>query len=322
MKNIILFSIFSLALLVAQHPPLVQASGGNVGTITSQNVVQTAGGTCTANGTNGYTCSFNSGAQIPNGCTASNGGHALSCSTVPTGYSVSNGTVPQTQGGTCTTNGAGGYTCTFNAGAPLPSDCSASNGGHTMTCASVPTGFGDNSPTQPTCAGTSCGTIQYTPLSPLPGVPETGTVDFGAFINGLFKILFAVGALVAVGNMVVGGIIYMTSEVTEGKSGARQRMTGSLYGLLLLAGSYLILNTINPQLLSLSLNVSNTATNSTQQPGTATNASQIPSSDSQAQQTCEAAGGNYQPTLGTSGITQWTCVQAQVTPSTSQIHSQ
>lgn len=118
-------------------------------------------------------------------------------------------------------------------------------------------------PTAPVCTGPNCGDINYVPLEPLPGFPTSGNVDLPTFLNALFKILFSIGALLAVGNMVVGGIAYMTSEVTEGKSNARQRMTGSLYGLLLLAGSYLILNTINPQLLNLSFNVQNSGANTT-----------------------------------------------------------
>ena len=121
-----------------------------------------------------------------------------------------------------------------------------------------------------TCTGPSCGTIQYTPLEPIPGLPSSGGVDFPTFLNALFKVLFSIGALLAVGRMVVGGIMYMTSEVTETKSNAKRWMTGSLYGLLLLAGSYLILYTINPALLNLSLNLSSNGTQTTTQPNTTT----------------------------------------------------
>ncbi len=45
--------------------------------------------------------------------------------------------------------------------------------------------------------------------------------------------------------------MYMTSGVVERKSEARQWMTSALYGLLVLAAAYLILNTINPDLVNL-----------------------------------------------------------------------
>lgn len=93
------------------------------------------------------------------------------------------------------------------------------------------------------------GQITYTPLEPLPGVDQSGTVDFAAFLRGFFTLLLSVGGVIAVGALVLGGITYMTSEVVGKKDEARKRIQKAVWGLLLLIASYLILNTINPQLL-------------------------------------------------------------------------
>lgn len=102
---------------------------------------------------------------------------------------------------------------------------------------------------------TTDGTIKYAPLEPLPGLQDASNVSFVTMLNLLFKVLISVGALFAVGTLVWGGIMYMVSDVFETKSEARRRMNAAIYGLLILAGSWLILNTINPQLLIFKLNV-------------------------------------------------------------------
>ncbi len=108
--------------------------------------------------------------------------------------------------------------------------------------------------TAPSCTGQDCGNIDYVPLEPLiPNSPPNIASDFGAYLNLMFKVLLTLGALLAVGRLTVGGIMYMTSEVMETKGDAKRWMTSSLYGLLLLAGSWLILFTINPNLLKFNL---------------------------------------------------------------------
>ena len=51
----------------------------------------------------------------------------------------------------------------------------------------------------------------------------------------------------AVGTLVWGGIIYMTSEVMDKRDLARKRIQAAVWGLVLLLGAYIILNTINPR---------------------------------------------------------------------------
>jgi hypothetical protein len=101
--------------------------------------------------------------------------------------------------------------------------------------------------------------LEYTPLEPIPGINQSGTADFPTFLKGIFTILLSIGGILAVGLLVYGGIVYMTSEISNKKSEAKRRIQAAVWGLLLLISSYLILNTINPQLLEFKfLNPGNT----------------------------------------------------------------
>ena len=109
--------------------------------------------------------------------------------------------------------------------------------------------------TQPECPpGTPAGQLCYTPLEPLPGVEDAqrGTGNFRDLLQGFFKLLVNVGAFVAVTMLVIGGITYMISEATVTKFVAKEKIKAAFWGLAILAGAWLILNTINPQLLTFS----------------------------------------------------------------------
>lgn len=123
----------------------------------------------------------------------------------------------------------------------------------------------------------------YTPLAPLPelgnqncpivnadgtiqknadGTPKMGinncietdktkvSCPFGNYLNIIIKLIIGIAAVLAMVMIVMGGIEYMTSEVVSGKEAGKETITHAILGLLLALGAYLILNTINPQLLS------------------------------------------------------------------------
>ena len=99
--------------------------------------------------------------------------------------------------------------------------------------------------------------LQYQPLeplsSPLSGQPAGAITRLAGDLNYLFPILISVGALLGVGAFTVGGIVYMTSSVAGEKSKAVERMKASVWGLLLLVASVLILQIINPRLVVFNL---------------------------------------------------------------------
>lgn len=101
--------------------------------------------------------------------------------------------------------------------------------------------------------------LGYCPLEPIPGLTlGNAGVDLPTLLSNLFKILFSVGALMAVVMLVLGGISYMVSTVASVKVQAKERLQAALFGLLILAGSYLILITINPQLVVFNFTVPKT----------------------------------------------------------------
>ncbi len=119
----------------------------------------------------------------------------------------------------------------------------------------------------------------YTPLAPLPGVGTPGCVDakgkpcidtqynkdtnpcpFGNYLNIMIKIFLGLCAVLAVIMIVWGGIQYMTSELVSSKEEGKKSIINAILGLLLALGAFVILNTLNPNLLNICLNNLPTAT--------------------------------------------------------------
>ena len=87
----------------------------------------------------------------------------------------------------------------------------------------------------------------YTLEMPLPGVRTTS--DPGQYIQALFKLSFYLIAFLAVAMITYGGILYMVpSKISE----AKERIWGAVIGVIFLLCSFLILQTIDPNLLKLS----------------------------------------------------------------------
>lgn len=103
--------------------------------------------------------------------------------------------------------------------------------------------------------------LQYTLLEPIGNLQEASTSgDLSQLVGAVFRILFSLIALWSVGLFVAGGIMYMTTEVASTFNTAKDMLWSALYALLILAGSYLLLNTLNPNLLKFQLNTPNATT--------------------------------------------------------------
>ena len=84
------------------------------------------------------------------------------------------------------------------------------------------------------------------------GSGNTDSSDIGGFINNLYVFALGISGVIAVGMIVVGSIYYSVSGGSPDKQNEGKNMISSaLWGLLLLFGSYLILNTVNPELVKL-----------------------------------------------------------------------
>jgi hypothetical protein len=103
----------------------------------------------------------------------------------------------------------------------------------------------------PTCAdGTYCA------LSTIPGVTQAGQeVNPSYIVKNIYGISIAIAAILAVGMIIWAGIQYATTEAITGKSDAKRHWMGAIGGLLLLLSSYILLRTININLVNQNLDL-------------------------------------------------------------------
>jgi len=120
----------------------------------------------------------------------------------------------------------------------------------------------DVDPNDP-CAQTTGGvtTLQencYTLLAPLPSFTHVkGKIQLGEYINIIVTIVIAIAGVLAVVMLIVGGVQYMTTDALAGKSDARATITKAILGLILALASYVILKTINPNLVNVNPDIKN-----------------------------------------------------------------
>jgi hypothetical protein len=97
----------------------------------------------------------------------------------------------------------------------------------------------------------------------IPGIPAekqitngSGSLNPNFGLNDLVKYIYnffvMIGGLAALGMIIYGGVQYLTSSGSPAKTGAaKDKITSALLGLLLLLGSYILLNLLNPDILLL-----------------------------------------------------------------------
>ncbi len=95
-------------------------------------------------------------------------------------------------------------------------------------------------------------TVQsYVPLAPLGNIPASQAVTPEEYIPYLFKVGIGIAGGLAVLSIAFAGLQWMMSDVATSKSAAKDRIRNSLLGLLLAIGCFLLLKTINPDLVSI-----------------------------------------------------------------------
>jgi hypothetical protein len=82
-------------------------------------------------------------------------------------------------------------------------------------------------------------------------LPGGGEAGIDVFLNNAFAILISIGAALAVGVFVYGGLRYLTSSAGVSTENAKGKMQNAVLGLIMLLATWIIFNTINPDLLSL-----------------------------------------------------------------------
>lgn len=92
----------------------------------------------------------------------------------------------------------------------------------------------------------------YAVLESIPGISAGSAPSLSTYLRAVFMTGIGLAGVLAVLMIVVGGIQYIGSGMSpSGKSDAKDRITNALIGLLLALLSWLILNTINPDLVRL-----------------------------------------------------------------------
>ena len=99
-------------------------------------------------------------------------------------------------------------------------------------------------------------TVSYKPLAPLPGTftGEKGkeTTNMSLYLSGMLKLVIALGGALSILVAIIGGVQYVASGIApNAKNEAKGRITNAFIGLTIILSSYLLLNTINPDLVNL-----------------------------------------------------------------------
>ncbi len=83
--------------------------------------------------------------------------------------------------------------------------------------------------------------------------PTIQFCNIGDFINLLIELAIAIAAVMLVIKLVINGYVYMVSDTPFKMNNAKQNIMDSIIGILLALTAYMLLNTINPQLVNNSI---------------------------------------------------------------------
>ncbi|GIW68299.1 MAG: hypothetical protein KatS3mg099_247 [Candidatus Parcubacteria bacterium] len=102
---------------------------------------------------------------------------------------------------------------------------------------------------------TTPSSVQYVPLAYIPGVTEHATKpgQIVTILNQLFYLALWMLVAFSVVMITFYGLTWTLSEVVPEKVDAKRRIGEIIFGLILILGTYIILNTINPAILDLNI---------------------------------------------------------------------
>jgi len=100
---------------------------------------------------------------------------------------------------------------------------------------------------------TSLPVLAYTLEVEIPGSKLEGPVDLVKYINGIYKSAYLIIGFVALGSLVLAGIMYMSSVAVGEIQAAKDRIWSTIGGVFLALTIALIFKTVNPTLLNTNL---------------------------------------------------------------------
>jgi hypothetical protein len=99
--------------------------------------------------------------------------------------------------------------------------------------------------------GIAHGQVNYTPLAPIEAEGFEVRTDLTGFLIDVFRFTIAISAALAVLLIILGGVQYMSTDAISGKKEGRERIKQALIGLFLVIICYLVLWTVNPDIVDL-----------------------------------------------------------------------
>jgi len=98
----------------------------------------------------------------------------------------------------------------------------------------------------------------FVPIAEIPGLTsnvEATSAGLAGFLNNLYKYLIGLAAILAVIEIIWGGLEISTKDSVSKQSDGRNRIKQAIFGLVLVLSPALIFSIINPSILNLSLNL-------------------------------------------------------------------
>ncbi|MBI5405623.1 hypothetical protein HY972_01105 [Candidatus Kaiserbacteria bacterium] len=98
----------------------------------------------------------------------------------------------------------------------------------------------------------------FVPLAPIPGLTEgvtANTAGLANFLNNLYKFLIGIAAILAVIEIIWGGLEISTQDSVSKNKDGKDRIKWALFGLVLVLSPVLVFSIINPSILNLSVNL-------------------------------------------------------------------
>lgn len=101
----------------------------------------------------------------------------------------------------------------------------------------------------------------FTALAPIPGLTDSGSTSvvnsetLANFFNNLYKYLIGLAGILAVIEIIWGGLEISTQDSVSKNEDGKGRIYGAIMGLILVLSPVLVFTIINPSILNLSLNL-------------------------------------------------------------------
>ncbi len=130
---------------------------------------------------------------------------------------------------------------------------------YTQTFAQAPGGSADAGANVEASSGSTVSAAapqEYVVLAPLPGIGDGGSngkTTLETYLPNIFNLMVGIAAALAFIMITWGGVTYATSDALSTKSEGKNYIENAVWGLLLVIGAWVILNTINPQILNFDL---------------------------------------------------------------------